>query len=106
MEDLKLLTRTICFCADVFDSFKNEEGDFESSLSEDIRGMLSLYEASFLLMEDETNLEKAKDLTSKSLKDFVSKNPTHDRTEIPSETCFGGSITLEATKMGGSLVHW
>nr|QHU78620.1 putative monoterpene synthase [Albizia julibrissin] len=63
---------------DVFDSFKNEEGDFETSLSEDIRGILSLYEASFLLMEDENNLDKAKDFTSKSLEDFVSKNPTHE----------------------------
>ena len=42
------------------------------------RGMLSLYEASFLLMEGENNLEKAKDFTSDSLRDFVSKNPTHE----------------------------
>ncbi|KAG6424991.1 hypothetical protein SASPL_115414 [Salvia splendens] len=36
---------------DVFDSFKNEEGEFKQSLIDDTRGMLQLYEASFLLTE-------------------------------------------------------
>ncbi|XP_028785724.1 (+)-epi-alpha-bisabolol synthase-like [Neltuma alba] len=65
---------------DVFDSFINDEGDFQTSLSQDIKGMLSLYEASFLLMEDETILEKATDFTSKSLRDFMSRNPGHELT--------------------------
>ncbi|KAI9085911.1 hypothetical protein K1719_031988 [Acacia pycnantha] len=64
---------------DVFDNFKDERGDdFQTGLSEDIKGMLSLYEASFLLMEKETILEKANDFTTKSLKDIVSKNPEHE----------------------------
>ncbi|KAI9086077.1 hypothetical protein K1719_032154 [Acacia pycnantha] len=64
---------------DVFEGFKDERGgdDFQTDLFEDIKGMLSLYEASFLLKENETILEEAKDFTSKSLKDFVSKNPEH-----------------------------
>ncbi|KAK4255900.1 hypothetical protein QN277_008835 [Acacia crassicarpa] len=64
---------------DVFDKFKDERGDdFQTGLSEDIKGMLSLYEASFLLMENETILEKANDFVTKSLKDLVSKNPEHE----------------------------
>ncbi|XP_054811990.1 (+)-epi-alpha-bisabolol synthase-like [Prosopis cineraria] len=65
---------------DVFGSFNNEEGDFQTTLSQDIKGMLSLYEASFHLMEDETILEKATNFTSKSLKDFVSNNTEHELT--------------------------
>ena len=48
----------------MFDKFKDERGDdFQTGLSGDIKGMLSLYEASFLLKENETILEEAKDFT-------------------------------------------
>ncbi|XP_028785723.1 myrcene synthase, chloroplastic-like, partial [Neltuma alba] len=63
---------------DVSDSFINDDGDFQASLCQEIKGMLSLYEASFLLMENETILERAADFTSKSLKGFVSKNPEYE----------------------------
>nr|ACM89962.1 monoterpene synthase 3 [Salvia fruticosa] len=36
---------------DVFDCFKNEEGEFEPSLGDNAEGVLQLYEASFLLTE-------------------------------------------------------
>ncbi|XP_054813220.1 terpene synthase 10-like [Prosopis cineraria] len=66
---------------DVFGSFKVKTGhDFQRSLSKDIKGMLSLYEASFHLMENETILEKATNFTSKSLKDFVRNNTEHELT--------------------------
>ncbi|XP_054792750.1 exo-alpha-bergamotene synthase-like [Prosopis cineraria] len=66
---------------DAFDSFKDAKGcDFQTSLSQDIKGMISLYEASFLSMEDETVLEKAADFTLKSLNDFVSNNTGHELT--------------------------
>ncbi|PKA58286.1 Alpha-terpineol synthase, chloroplastic [Apostasia shenzhenica] len=41
-------------------SFKDEEGRYKAELSHDMKGLLSLYEASFLAWEEEEELEKAK----------------------------------------------
>lgn len=59
---------------EIFDVFKDETRKFKESLSNDIKGVLSLYEASFLLIPGETILEEARDFTSKHLKDFVNNN--------------------------------
>ncbi|XP_047983709.1 (R)-limonene synthase-like isoform X2 [Salvia hispanica] len=56
---------------DVFDCFKNENGDFISSLGNDIRGLLQLYEASFLLTQGEETLELAHKFSTKYLQRLV-----------------------------------
>ncbi|KAJ7949840.1 Terpene_synth domain-containing protein [Quillaja saponaria] len=58
--------------AEVFNSFQNLFN------TEDIDGMLSLYEASYLSLENETILDEARDFTLKHLKEFVSKNKYGD----------------------------
>ncbi|KAJ1375497.1 Terpenoid cyclases/protein prenyltransferase alpha-alpha toroid [Sesbania bispinosa] len=50
--------------ADIFERFKDQNGNFKGSLSGDVKGMLSLYEASFLSYEGEEILDEAKDFTS------------------------------------------
>ncbi|XP_047150932.1 isoprene synthase, chloroplastic-like [Vigna umbellata] len=40
--------------ADIFMSFKDEEGKFKAEISNDAQGMLSLYEASYLTLEGES----------------------------------------------------
>jgi len=40
--------------ADIFLSFKDEEGKFKGEISKDVQGMLSLYEASYLTLEGES----------------------------------------------------
>ena len=63
----------------MFDGFQDEMGNFKSLLSEDIEGMLSLYEASFHLMEDEIVLEKARDFTTKHLQEYVNVMRTNNK---------------------------
>ncbi|XP_039119336.1 terpene synthase 10-like [Dioscorea cayenensis subsp. rotundata] len=55
----------------VFDRFKNENGNFQLSLCNDIEGMLSLYETSYLVMEGEDTLEEASVFTIKHLKTII-----------------------------------
>jgi (-)-alpha-terpineol synthase len=60
--------------AEIFNSFKNEIGNFKESLGDDTKGMLCLYEASFLLIEGESILEEARDFTTRQLKEYIKQN--------------------------------
>ncbi|KAM3730598.1 hypothetical protein ACB098_12G099300 [Castanea mollissima] len=59
---------------EVFNSFKDERGSFKACLCEDTKGMLSLYEASFFLIEGENILEEARDFSTKHLEEYVKQN--------------------------------
>ncbi|KMS95949.1 hypothetical protein BVRB_003570 [Beta vulgaris subsp. vulgaris] len=52
---------------DVFKQFKDGNGNFRPSLCNDIKGMISLYEASYLAYEGEHLLGEAKDFTLEHL---------------------------------------
>ncbi|KAK9285511.1 hypothetical protein L1049_024705 [Liquidambar formosana] len=54
---------------DVFERFK-ETGKFKTLLCEDVKGLLSLYEASFFGLEGETTMDEAKAFTTTHLKDL------------------------------------
>jgi hypothetical protein len=58
---------------DVFDKFRSGDGRFMDSLSSDMEGLLSLYEASHLGMHGEIILEEAKDFSIKNLKSLMAK---------------------------------
>ncbi|KAK6124436.1 hypothetical protein DH2020_041813 [Rehmannia glutinosa] len=64
---------------EVFCSFMDEAGNFKASLSSDVKGILSLYEASFLSMEGENILDLAKDFSTHHLRDRL-----HQITNDPS----------------------
>jgi transcription elongation factor GreA-like protein len=89
---------------EVFNHFKDEQGNFRACIHDDLKGMLSLYEASYFLVEGENILEDARDFTTKNLENYVKKRNT---TEYLSElvSCLGASIGLEDAKIGGPLVH-
>ncbi|XP_062153086.1 tricyclene synthase TPS4, chloroplastic-like [Alnus glutinosa] len=62
---------------DVFNSFKDHNGNFKECLRKDVKGMLGLYEASYLAFEGENVLEEAMAFTRmhlKELKGDVSKS--------------------------------
>ncbi|OMO55872.1 hypothetical protein CCACVL1_26939 [Corchorus capsularis] len=58
----------------VFSGFLDEVGNFKASLSKDWKGMLNLYEASYLLMEGERILENARAFVAKHLTECLNQN--------------------------------
>ncbi|MFQ6641316.1 hypothetical protein Gotur_015499 [Gossypium turneri] len=59
---------------DVFTCFMDNVGKIKSSLNQDFKGLLNLYEASYLLLEGETMLENARELAAKLLKQYLKEN--------------------------------
>nr|UJH94379.1 germacrene D synthase 3 [Zanthoxylum ailanthoides] len=57
---------------DVFEKFKDDEGKFKASLTNDGRGLLSLYEAAYLAIHGEYILDEAIVFTTSHLKSMVS----------------------------------
>ncbi|KAL5579186.1 hypothetical protein UlMin_011628 [Ulmus minor] len=53
--------------ADVFNKFKDEKGKFNSILSQDTKGLMALFEASQLSIEEEHVLEEAEDFCRQNL---------------------------------------
>ncbi|KAJ3693008.1 hypothetical protein LUZ60_012103 [Juncus effusus] len=68
-----------CVSQDIFQKYMENNGDFKAGLRFDTKGMLSLYEASYLARGKEGILEKARHFTKMHLKDFLTC--TVDRNE-------------------------
>ncbi|XP_050225722.1 terpene synthase 10-like [Mercurialis annua] len=58
---------------EVFDSFKDEQGKFKACLCDDIKGLVCLYEASFLSVRSDNILDEAKDFARKNLEIYVNE---------------------------------
>ncbi|KAM7498242.1 hypothetical protein LguiA_022656 [Lonicera macranthoides] len=90
----------------VFKSFKDHKDGFKESLQKDVKGMVSLYDASFLAFEDEILLEKAKSFTRVHLKNqkgvtiSLAKEVNH-ALEMPL-IC---TIECQDWRLGGILMH-
>ncbi|KAL9455762.1 hypothetical protein AB3S75_005061 [Citrus x aurantiifolia] len=59
--------------------FMDEKGKFKSCLGDDIKGILALYEAAYLLVEDESNIfNEAINFTTTHLKEYVKHTNNDD----------------------------
>ncbi|CAN1252683.1 (-)-germacrene D synthase [Linum perenne] len=65
--------------SDVFNNFKNEEGTFKKELGNDVRGMLSMYEAAYFLKHGETVLDEAIEFTTSHLANLVGNDCLGER---------------------------
>nr|Q5SBP2.1 RecName: Full=(-)-endo-fenchol synthase, chloroplastic; Flags: Precursor [Ocimum basilicum]AAV63790.1 fenchol synthase [Ocimum basilicum] len=78
---------------EVFDCFKNEEGsDFIPNLAEDTKGLLQLYEASYLVRQDEDTLEMARQFSTKILQKKVEEKMIEEN--LLSWTCHSLELPL------------
>ncbi|KAJ0974897.1 hypothetical protein J5N97_016862 [Dioscorea zingiberensis] len=57
--------------SDVFNRFKDDKGNFKTELSNDLKGLLSLYEAAYLCTPEEDVLDEAIDFTRRHLQSMV-----------------------------------
>nr|WCL15123.1 terpene synthase HlTPS1 [Humulus lupulus] len=63
---------------EIFNIFKDETGKFKASISDDIMGVLALYEASFYEKKGESILEEARVFSTECLKNYLMNNNDHD----------------------------
>ncbi|CAL5344728.1 unnamed protein product [Camellia sinensis] len=71
---------------DVFDKFKDKDGRFKTELSEDIRGLMGLYEASQLSIEGEDILDQAADFSAQLLNGWLTRLDNHHQAKVISST--------------------
>ncbi|TYJ99410.1 (3S,6E)-nerolidol synthase 1-like [Cucumis melo var. makuwa] len=60
--------------SDVFNIFMNEDGHFKQNLEHDIKGLMSLYEASQLCLPGENKLNEAQNFSSKILREYITND--------------------------------
>ncbi|KAM7525535.1 hypothetical protein LguiA_015437 [Lonicera macranthoides] len=65
---------------DIFNDFIENEINFKTCICDNIKGMLYLYEASFVAVEGETILDIARDFTTKHLKENLERINIIDQT--------------------------
>ncbi|TXG55305.1 hypothetical protein EZV62_020561 [Acer yangbiense] len=113
---------------DVFEAFMDDEGKFKKYVESDVKGMLSLYEASFLAFEGEnimdealtfcrTHLNEVKSMVNPALSELVNhalELPLHRRTvrlearwymEACSERKHVNGLLLELAKLDFNMVQ-
>nr|AHC54050.1 gamma-terpinene synthase [Coriandrum sativum] len=68
---------------EIFKEFMDESGKFKASLSKDMKGIVSLYEASYLSIKNEKIMDEAQGFATKHMKDYISDiNNTKDKNLI------------------------
>lgn len=82
------------FDIDIFNKFKDEQGNFKSSLKDDARGLLSLYNAAYLGIRGENILDEAITFTKCQLTSLLSdlEQPLSTKVSLALESPFYRSM--------------
>uniref|UniRef100_A0A2K1R5T6 Terpene synthase metal-binding domain-containing protein n=1 Tax=Populus trichocarpa TaxID=3694 RepID=A0A2K1R5T6_POPTR len=84
--------------ADVFNKYKDDKGNLKENLTKDVKGLLSLYEASYLSAHGEIILDEALVFTETHLKSMVARlvSPLADQvTHALNRPAHGGIVKYE-----------
>lgn len=99
---------------DVFNVFMDEEGHFKQNLEHDIKGLMSLYEASQLCLPGENRMKEAQNFSSKILREYIITNENIDKKEAnhvertlenPYHTSFSKFMVKDYFREGDELLH-
>ncbi|KAH0708001.1 hypothetical protein KY289_013077 [Solanum tuberosum] len=85
--------------SDVFKQFTEQDGKFKETLTNDVKGLLSLYEASHLRVRDEEILEEALTFTTTHLKSIVS-NLSNNSLKVEVTEALSQPIHMTLARMG------
>ncbi|KAG5601086.1 hypothetical protein H5410_032456 [Solanum commersonii] len=85
--------------SNVFKKFTEQDGKFKEMLTNDVKGLLSLYEASHLRVRDEEILEEALTFTTTHLKSIVS-NLSNNSLKVEVTEALSQPIRMTLARMG------
>ncbi|TMW90138.1 hypothetical protein EJD97_016149 [Solanum chilense] len=85
---------------DVFKQFTNQDGKFKETLTNDVQGLLSLYEASHLRVRDEEILEEALTFTTTHLESIVSNMSNNNSLKVEVSEALSQPIRMTLPRMG------
>ncbi|TMW83907.1 hypothetical protein EJD97_000483, partial [Solanum chilense] len=86
--------------SDVFKQFTNQDGKFKETLTNDVQGLLSLYEASHLRVRDEEILEEALTFTTTHLESIVSNMSNNNSLKVEVSEALTQPIRLTLPRVG------
>nr|WHU05658.1 terpene synthase TPS11 [Freesia refracta] len=69
---------------EIFYEFKDNNGNFMASLSQDVKGLMALYEASYLSFDGESTLDLAREFAVRNLNDQLDASRLAHAMELPS----------------------
>ncbi|XP_049344246.1 terpene synthase 9-like [Solanum verrucosum] len=86
--------------SDVFKQFTEQDGKFKETLANDVQGLLSLYEASHMRVQDEEVLEEALTFTTTHLESIVSNLSNNNSLKVEVTEALSQPIRMTLPRMG------
>ncbi|KAL3365979.1 hypothetical protein AABB24_010882, partial [Solanum stoloniferum] len=86
--------------SDVFKQFTEQDGKFKETLTNDVQGLFSLYEASHLRVHDEEILEEALTFTTNHLESIAVSNLRNNSLKVEATEALSQPIRMTSPRVG------